>query len=178
MEAPKTEPQQTEPQEKLEAAPPGPQLEAEMRELFGEAVLGFNEFRGQPCALLEAGTLLEVCRWLRDERGFRYLADVIAVDYPKREKRFEVVYQLFCHERAERVRLKVQAAEGEAVPSVTAIWSGAAWPERECFDLMGVRFSGHPDLRRILLPEEATGHPLRKDYPLKGRSDLGYKVER
>lgn len=153
-------------------------LEGALRELFGPAVLGWEEFRGQRCVLLDSSVLLDACRWLRDERGFRYLADVIAVDYPAHPKRFEVVYQLYAHEHAERLRLKVRAADGELVPSVTRIWAGAQWPERECFDLMGVRFSGHPDLRRILLPEEASGHPLRKDYPLRGRSDLGFKVER
>jgi NADH-quinone oxidoreductase subunit C len=153
-------------------------LRGELRAQFGEAVLETAEFRDQPWAVVEAASLVEVCRWLRDERGFRYLADVIAADYPKKGKRFEVVYQLFCHERAERFRLKVRLAEGEAVPSVTPVWSGAGWPERECFDLMGVSFAGHPDLRRILLPEEAEGHPLRKDYPVRGRNDLGFKVER
>ena len=155
-----------------------PTLQEELREQFGEAVLGFSEFRGQPEILTHVGSLLEVCRYLKAGLGFRYLADVIGVDYPGRERRFEVVYVLFCHERAERLRLKVQVAEGEPVPSVTSVWTGANWPERECFDLLGISFSGHPDLRRILLPEEATGHPLRKDYPLRGRGDLGYRIAR
>jgi NADH-quinone oxidoreductase subunit C len=159
-------------------APEAPTFEGELRGRFGAAVLEWTEFRGQPCALVEAAALGEVCRWLKDEKGFRYLADVIGADYPSRDKRFEVVYQLYCHERAERFRLKVRLAEGEAVASVTSLWSGAEWPEREVFDLFGVAFEGHPDLRRILLPEEATGHPLRKDYPLKGRDDLGFKVAR
>ncbi|MFH0809123.1 MAG: NADH-quinone oxidoreductase subunit C [Pseudomonadota bacterium] len=143
---------------------------------FGEAVLETVEAEGQSFALVAVGSLLEICRWLKEERGFRYLADVIAVDWPEREKRFEVVYQLYCHQRAECFRLKVQAAENDAIPSVTGLWSGADWPERECHDLMGVSFKGHPDLTRLLLPEEATGHPLRKDYPLRGRDDLGYRV--
>jgi len=170
-------------QSQVPAEPPAPLLEPLLREQFGEAVLAYIRFRGQRCATIALSALLDVCRWLKAEQGFTYLADVIAVDYPKRDKRFQMVYQLFCVERAERLRLKVDVAEGESVPSVSGIWSGAAWPERECFDLMGIVFSGHPDLRRILLPEEATGHPLRKDYPLRGRErfadeDLGYKVER
>ncbi len=162
-----------------EAEPKEPTLTDVLRSRFGEAVLESGEFRGQPWVVVEAGSLLEVCRWLQGEKGFRYLADVIAVDYPAREKRFEVIYQLYCHQRAERFRLKARAADGEPLPSVTPVWGGANWPERECYDLMGVEFSGHPDLRRILLPQEATGHPLRKDYPLRGRGaleddDLGY----
>jgi NADH-quinone oxidoreductase subunit C len=163
---------------KLEQVVPEQELLAELQEVFGAAVLEVSEFRDQPCALVDVGSLLAVCNWLKAERGFRYLADVIGVDYPKREKRFEVVYQLYCHERAERLRLKVRVAEGEPVPSLTSVWSGAGWPERECFDLMGISFAGHPDLRRSLLPPEATGHPLRKDYPLRGRDDLGYRVAR
>jgi len=96
------------------------------------------------------------------------LCDLTAADWPKREKRFDVVYHLYSIPRNHRLRLKVRVGEGEPVPSATTVHHSAEWHEREVFDLFGVAFEGHPDLRRILLPDEWKGHPLRKEYPLEG----------
>lgn len=125
-------------------------------------------FRNQPSLVVASDSLVAVCEFLKSEEGggYKYLADETAVDYPKRPKRFEVIYQLYSFTRNDRLRLKVQAAEGEKVPSVVSIWPAANWLEREVYDMFGVLYEGHPDLRRILLPEDWTGHPLRKDYDI------------
>ena len=118
--------------------------------------------------------LPEVAAFLKDsdEGSFDYCADVTATDWPPREKRFDVVYCLYSTRRRHRIRLKVRAAEGESVPSVTGSWPAANWLEREVWDMFGVAFTGHPDLRRILMPQEWQGHPQRKDYPLEGPGEL------
>lgn len=116
--------------------------------------------------------LVDAARHLRDAAGaeFDFCSDVTAVDWPDRPDRFDVVYSLFSTRFKHRVRLKVRVAE--AVPSVSAVWPAANWLEREVFDLFGVRFEGHPDLRRILMPDDWQGHPQRKDYPLEGPGEL------
>ena len=118
--------------------------------------------------------LIELARRLRDDRdtAFDFCSDVTAVDWLARAERFDVVYCLYSTRHRHRVRLKVRAADGVSVPSVTALWPAANWLEREVFDLFGVRFDGHPDLRRILMPDEWQGHPQRKDYPLEGPGEL------
>ena len=117
--------------------------------------------------------IVEVCSFLREdpELAFDYLSDLSGVDYPEHEKRFEVVYHLYSISKGHRVRLKVEVGEGEAVPTVTGVWRTADWHEREAYDLLGIPFEGHPDLRRILLPDDWEGHPLRKEYPLEGYED-------
>jgi NADH-quinone oxidoreductase subunit C len=121
-----------------------------------------------PEALLEVGAFLKDS----DEGSFDYCADLTATDWPPREKRFDVVYCLYSTRRRQRVRIKVQAAGGEAVPSVTGLWPAANWLEREVWDMFGVNVTGHPDLRRILMPQAWQGHPQRKDYPLEGPGEL------
>lgn len=130
-------------------------------------------FRNQPSVVVTKESLLAVCEFLKSEEGGAYtmLTDETAVDYPKREKRFEIIYQLYSFQRNDRLRLKVQAADGERVPSVTGVWAAANWLEREIYDMFGIPFEGHPDLKRILLPEEWTGHPLRKDYDILRQDD-------
>jgi NADH-quinone oxidoreductase subunit C len=125
-------------------------------------------FRGQPAITLQKEALVGVAGFLKSEEGGAYvfLTDETAVDYPKREKRFEIVYHLYSFTLNQRLRLKVLAGENERVASVTGIWPVANWLEREIFDMFGVVFEGHPDLRRILLPDDWTGHPLRKDYDI------------
>lgn len=125
-------------------------------------------FRDQPSITLSKESVLEVCRFLRDdpEIAYTYPADVTAADYPNRDKRFEVVYHIYSFVRNHRLRIKVLAADGESVPSLTGIWAGANWMEREVFDMFGIVFDNHPGLKRILLPEEWVGHPLRKDYDI------------
>jgi NADH-quinone oxidoreductase subunit C len=140
-----------------------------LRERFGETVEGAYTFVGQLSIHVRADSIVEVCKALRDdaETPFDYLSDLTCVHWPEREETpFEVVYNLYSISKNERVRLK--AAAGEAgIDSVTAVWPTANWMEREAYDLFGVSFNRHPDLRRLLLPKDWDGHPLRKDYPLE-----------
>lgn len=141
-----------------------------IKEKFPGAILDLKLFAGELTAQIKKESLLEICRFCHDDPGLRYdyLADLCGLDFPDREERFIVVYQLYSMERNTRLRLKVSAGEGEAVDSVTSVWNTANWHEREVFDLFGVEFTNHPDLERILMPEDWEGHPLRKDYPLEG----------
>lgn len=128
------------------------------------------EFLGQLSLRVAAQSIVEVCTFLRDDPDarFNYLSDLTCVHYPLRaEAPLEVVYNLFSIDRNERVRLKVGIGESATVDSVTGVWPSANWMEREVYDLFGVSFNNHPDLRRILLPPDWEGHPLRKDYPLE-----------
>jgi NADH-quinone oxidoreductase subunit C len=129
---------------------------------------------GDWTVVVAASRLLEAAERLRDMPGglFDFCSDITATDWPPRAQRFDVIYCLYSTRFRHRVRLKVRAADGEAVPSVVPIWPAAGWLEREVFDLFGIRFSGHPDLRRILMPDEWQGHPQRKDYPLEGPGEL------
>jgi NADH-quinone oxidoreductase subunit C len=130
-------------------------------------------FRNLPSITVAKEMLLAVCEFLKSEEGGGYtlLTDETAVDYPKRERRFEIVYHLYSFQRNNRLRLKVHAGEEEKVPSVVGIWPTANWLEREVYDMFGVQYEGHPDLKRILLPDGWTGHPLRKDYDILKQDD-------
>ena len=143
-----------------------------IREVFPEEVLAVSEFRGQVSVTLRKNRIRDIARYLHDDPDlyFDYLIDVCGVDYlGKKEKRFEVVYHLYSIKHRRMIRLKAEVGEEDlTIDSVTSVWIGANWHERETFDLFGITFSGHPDLRRILMPEDWEGHPLRKDYPLKG----------
>jgi len=130
---------------------------------------------GDWTVIVAAARFAEVCAFLRDAPGcqFDYLSDLTAVDWPSRpEKRFDVVACLYSTTLRQRVRVKVRLAETESVPSVTGVWPAANWLEREVYDMFGVMFAGHPDLRRILMPLDWQGHPQRKDYPLEGPGEL------
>jgi NADH-quinone oxidoreductase subunit C len=124
--------------------------------------------------IVPATKLLEVGQFLRDtpEAGFDFCSDVTASDWPTRPQRFDVIYCLFSTRHRKRVRLKVRASETEPVPSVSGIWPAANWLEREVYDLFGVNFTGHPNRKRILMPDDWQGHPQRKDYPLEGPGEL------
>ena len=140
-----------------------------LRERFGEALTGAFAFVGQLSIHVKAESIVEVCKALRDdtETPFDFLSDLTCVHWPEREDApFEVVYNLYSVSKNERVRVK--AAAGDAgLESVTSVWPSANWMEREAYDLFGVTFKNHPDLRRLLLPKDWDGHPLRKDYPLE-----------
>ncbi len=128
---------------------------------------------GDDCAFVKKAHLPEVCRFLKQERGFDMAPYITAVDYLGQDPRFEVVYVLYATKANERIRLRVKVSEQDcAIPTVTSVWRGADWFERYCFDMYGIRVEGHPDPRRLLMYEEFVGHPLRKDYPLKGRQPL------
>ena len=135
----------------------------------GNAVI----FRNQPSIVVVKDSLLAVCEFLKSEEGGAYtlLTDETAVDYPKREKRFEIIYQLYSFKQNHRLRLKVLAGDGESVPSVCGLWPTANWLEREVFDMFGIQYEGHPNLKRILLPEDWVGYPLRKDYDILRQDD-------
>jgi NADH-quinone oxidoreductase subunit C len=135
------------------------------------AVQGVKFDREEMTIYIEQGDIREACAVLRDDAdcAFNFLSDVTCVDWFPSEPRFEVVYHLLSIPKKERVRLKVRLhSANPAVESLTSLWPGANYFEREVFDLFGIRFTGHPYLRRILMPEDWEGHPLRKDYPVEG----------
>ena len=134
---------------------------------FGDAVGDAVEFIGQLSVNVEGARIAEICEFLKadHETSFNYLSDLTCVHWPRTPAPFEIVYNLFSIESNERVRLKARISE--SVDSVTSVWPAANWLEREVFDLFGVRFNNHPDLRRLLLPPDWEGFPLRKDYPLE-----------
>ncbi len=138
------------------------------------AVERVSYYLGDWTLIVALDRLTDVARLLRDrpEAAFDFCSDVTASDWPARPQRFDVIYMLYSTRLRHRVRVKVRAADGEAVPSQTAVWPAANWLEREVFDMFGVPFAGHPDLRRILMPEDWQGHPQRKDYPLEGPGEL------
>jgi len=141
-----------------------------LKERFPEEVLEIVDFRGQVSVTVKKGKIKEIMRYLKDEQGFNHLQDLCGVDYYLENPRFEVVYNLFSIWRRLHIRVKAKVDDDEPeIDSITELWQGANWHERECFDMFGIRFKGHPDLRRILMPDDWDGHPLRKDYPVKGR---------
>jgi NADH-quinone oxidoreductase subunit C len=145
-----------------------------LKEKFAASVLEVKEFRGEVTVTVKAEDLVEVCRFLKDSLRFNALIDVTAVDYlGKQEPRFMMVYQLRSLSSKDSLRLKAPVAE--TVDTVSTVWSTADWLEREVFDLFGIRFNGHPDLRRILMTPDWEGHPLRKDYPVQGPDREPYK---
>jgi NADH-quinone oxidoreductase subunit C len=138
------------------------------------AVEQLSFYVGDWAAIVPAGQLLDVARYLRDtpEIAFDFCSDVTASDWPTRPKRFDVIYCLYSTRFHWRLRLKLRAGENDPVPSVSGIWPAANWLEREVYDLFGVNFTGHPDRRRILMPDDWQGFPQRKDYPLEGPGEL------
>jgi NADH-quinone oxidoreductase subunit C len=133
------------------------------------AVLEAYEFVGETTVKVAPEHLVEACRHLKQQEGFTYLVDLTAVDWKDRQPRFDVLLLLHSFSRGqERLRLKLAVAETGTCPSVTGVWETANWMEREAFDMYGVRFEGHPDLRRILTWDGFQGHPLRKDFPIEG----------
>jgi NADH-quinone oxidoreductase subunit C len=136
------------------------------KERFGPAILEAWVDRKQAILVVGRELLAEIATYSRDDEKFDWLSDLTAVDWPRREKRFDIVLNMYSFEKNERLRLKVHAAADERVPSVQGVWATANWEEREVYDMFGVIFEGHPDLRRILLPDEWQGYPLRKDYDI------------
>ena len=153
----------------VESQPPRHLVER-LKERQPDAVREENEFRGEITLLIPRERIVEVCRFLKDdpEADFAQLTCVIGTHFLERDYDYEVIYELLSLEKNHRLRLKVRLKEGETVPSVTSVWPGANWPEREAFDLVGIRFQGHPDLRRIIMPEDYEDHPLRKDFDVEG----------
>lgn len=162
------QPESTEPQE--------PQIVPEPQHPVVQALQGRYELqvtnpdltRGELELKVPAAQILPVCELLKSEQGFNRLSSVTALDWYPQEPRFEIIYLLHSLDKNQRVRLKVELGEGEEIDSVFSVWRTADWYEREVFDLFGVPFRQHPNLKRILMPEDWEGHPLRKDYPVHG----------
>ncbi|MEM9455760.1 MAG: NADH-quinone oxidoreductase subunit C [Myxococcota bacterium] len=146
-----------------------------LQQRLPEAILETGAYVGDEMALVDKDHLIETLTLLRDDPqlDFSMLTDLTVVDWLGQNPRFEVVYMLYSLQHKHRVRIKVAVSEQACeVPTATGLWYAAAWAEREAWDLYGVRFTGHPDLRRILMYEEFVGHPLRKDYPQNARQPL------
>jgi NADH-quinone oxidoreductase subunit C len=146
---------------------------------LGPPVKSFAVVFGELTIQAETASIIELLTYLRDDPECRFVCfiDICGVDYPDRENRFDVVYHLLSPYKNERVRVKVEAGENTLVPSAVSVFPAANWYERETYDLYGVLFSGHPDLRRILTDYGFAGHPLRKDFPLTGHVEVRYDDE-
>ena len=148
------------------------QAVALLEEKFPDEVVEVVEFRGDTTIEVKPELIVEMCTALKDghDTGFKYLSMIAGMDYSPASPRFGVVYNLYSHKHHGRITLKTRLADDQspAIDSVASVWSTAIWHEREAFDMMGIRFKGHPDLRRILMAADWVGHPQRKDYPLKG----------
>lgn len=146
-----------------------PNVVEALRERFGDTIGDVVSYAGETTVFVEKGAIAEVCQFLRDDVGFDYLTDIGTVDRFTEEDRFEVFYNVCAVEARKRIRLKVRVDEEDpVVPTVTGVWKGANWHEREAWDMMGIRFEGHPDLRRIYMPEDFEYHPARKEFPTLG----------
>jgi NADH-quinone oxidoreductase subunit C len=144
-----------------------------LKEKFGDAVLSTTEFRGEQTVHVSIASVKALLKYCRDELAFDYLVDLSTLDHMGEEPRFEVVYELYGYGHHAHLRVRSKIPDGEDAPSVCDIWPTANWHEREAWDMMGVKFSGHPDLRRILMWEGYPFFPLRKEFPLAGKpSDL------
>ena len=147
-----------------------------LREIGQGIVLSSNVIQGEIELQVNAGTVAQLLMLVRDDRqaAFTQLIDLTAVDYPERKDRFDVVYQMLSMSNNMRLRIVATVSEGQTVPSVTGVFMAANWAEREVWDMFGIFFSGHPDLRRLLTDYGFEGHPLRKDFPLTGHVEVRY----
>ena len=151
-------------------------LTAIIKEKFGKREYSYNISNNQLCIKVKKDILIYVLNTLKEDKDldFKQLIDICAVDYPNKEDRFEIVYHLLSLGLNQRIRIKVLVKDGEIIPSVVSCYSAANWFEREIWDLFGIVFSGHPDLRRILTDYGFEGYPLRKDFPLTGFVEVSY----
>jgi NADH-quinone oxidoreductase subunit C len=155
------------------AKPAGPQPEpwnsdlvAELKKQYGSGIREANIYLGQKYLLVDSGIVFEILSRMLEGEQYDYCVDITAVHWPKRELQFDIIYILYSFPHNERVRIKAQIAEGQHVHSAVNLWPTTNWLEREVFDMFGIVFDGHPDLKRILLPDGWKGHPLRKDYDI------------
>ena len=151
-------------------------LTAIIKEKFGKREYSYNISNNQLCIKVKKDILIYVLNTLKEDKDldFKQLIDICAVDYPNKEDRFEIVYHLLSLGLNQRIRIKVLVKDGEILPSIVSCYSAANWFEREIWDLFGIVFSGHPDLRRILTDYGFEGYPLRKDFPLTGFVEVSY----
>ena len=146
-------------------------IKEKLQQYFKDAIRGVFEFRDELTFIVAKKQIVRICEFLRDdeELAFDSIRDVCGADYYKPEERFEVIYNIYSMKNNFRLRLKVRVEESDLhVPTVTGVYPGANWHERETYDMFGIIFDGHPDLRRMYMPEEFEHHPLRKDFPLMG----------
>ena len=155
------------------AKPAGPQPEpwssdlvAKLKKQYGSGIREANTYVGQKYLLVDSGIVFEILSRMLEDEKYDYCVDITAVHWPKREQPFDIIYILYSFQHNERVRIKAQIAEGQHLQSAVNLWPTANWLEREVFDMFGIVFDGHPDLKRILLPDGWKGHPLRKDYDI------------
>jgi NADH-quinone oxidoreductase subunit C len=147
-----------------------------LKERFAAEIVDIKEFRGEVTVTVKKDKIVEICSFLKMSLAYNMLTDVTAVDYLGQEPRFMVVYNLYSIPNKDRLRVKAQVSEDDCfIDTVSNVWSTAEWLEREVYDLFGITFNNHPDLRRILMTEDWVGHPLRKDYPLQGPDREPYK---
>jgi NADH-quinone oxidoreductase subunit C len=154
------------------------EIAEKIKNKFPDEVMDITHFSDQVSVTVKRERIIEICRYLYEDPDIHtnYLSDLCGVDYPGRRFRFEVVYNLYSLKYRHRIRIKALIPESDpSIDSVVPIWSGADWHERETCDMFGIVFNGHPDLRRILMPEDWEGYPLRKDYPLKGPEGWEYR---
>jgi NADH-quinone oxidoreductase subunit C len=149
----------------------------QLREQFAASIIDVVEFRGEVTVTVKKDAIIDVLSFLKQSLQYNLLTDLTAVDYlGKKEERFMMVYLLFSIPNKDRLRIKTPVHEADCrIPSATQVWRTANWLEREVFDLFGITFDNHPDLRRILMTDDWEGHPLRKDYPLQGPDREPYK---
>ena len=153
--------------DQLKDVPEAAALEAR----FSGAIVGGHNEHNEPTAFVAPASIVEVCRFMKQEQAFVRLSGITGVDWWPAQPRFEIVYLLHSLDKNLRFRLKCRVAEGDEIDSVTSVWRAANWYEREVYDMFGVKFRNHPDLRRILMPADWEGYPLRKDYPLRGKGE-------
>jgi len=139
-------------------------LVSSLKRTYGSGIREASTYLGQNYLVVDSAAVMDVLNILRQEQEFDYCVDITAAHYPQREKQFDLIWILYSFSKNERVRVKTQLGDGESLPTSTSIWPTANWLEREVFDMFGITFEGHPDLKRILLPDGWKGHPLRKDY--------------
>jgi len=155
----------------MAATPWDSDLAREIKERFGDRVSEASTYLGQNFIVAKPDAAVSLLEYLKLEADFDYLVDITAVDWPKRAERFDVVYVVYSFARNERVRIKTYIADGFKPETAVGVHLTANWLEREVFDMFGIEFEGHPDLRRILMPEEWQGYPLRKDYGILQQDD-------
>lgn len=154
------------------------EIAEKLKEKYLAEIVDVTQFRDQVFVSVKRERILDICQFLRDEADIQmnFLADLCGVDYPDRSHRFEVIYNLYSIKHRHRLIIKALIPENDpSINSVVSLWKGASWHEREACDMFGIVFNGHPDLRRVLMPEDWEGYPLRKDYPLKGPEGWEYK---
>jgi NADH-quinone oxidoreductase subunit C len=155
----------------MAATPWESDLTKELKEQFGAEISEFSTYLGQNFLVCKSEAAVPILEFLKLESDFDYLVDITAVDYPKRAERFDLFYILYSFARNERIRVKTAVADGAKPATATTVFATSNWLEREVFDMFGIQFEGHPDMRRILLPEEWEGFPLRKEYGLIQQDD-------